>query len=365
MIYLSSFSLSCIFAFFAEKNKNKFLSFFFTFLAIILLAILGGGRDKIIGTDVLTYVMWEFESNCTFKTLSDFINGRSLEFGYSLLNFCVTRFTDDYHFFLFISSVIMYSCFIIGIFTLSKRYNISSILPLLIFLLFFYNYSFNAVRQCIAMSILFAASYFLINRNFYIFSGFVIIATLFHSSGIIGFFIYHIYGYLYNKLSRKFNIFKYICYVSIFFLFFSSLVIFFMNFGILPTRFSRYFTDNPVDVGGSLVGLSKLPMLIFSVFCFYKIKINNELKPFIFFCFLDFLLGLSKMWYGAVSRLSDYFCIFEIILYPYLIKNIFEFKSRYIVIFCSTLLFVVYWIYTIFVKNYHDTFPYIWSWSFF
>lgn len=362
MIYVLIFILTLCLFYYSRKYKRKGLLnlFWLEILAVLILSVLAGGRASGVGTDTITYVDSEFAVNLKIQDFGEFVKFHYLEVGYEFVSFVVSRFTQNVHWVYFCYGLLTYSFIYRGLKFYYKRDSRNLMASVLIFLLVYYNSTYNAVRQSIAIAILFGASRYLLERKPLRFFAFVCLAMTFHSSAIIGLIIYILYWWIKDIEHNENKLVILLGLIVIGFFIFPIVCKVGMNVGILPARFARYFGENAVDKGGPGLALSKLPFLLYGLIAYRKI--NDKIKPFVVFAFIDFLLALLKLNFGAAARLCDYFGIFDIVMLPNAMS---AYPRRYRKIAKYLLLFMLifYWVYCILIKNYGQTIPYRWSWN--
>ena len=134
--------------------KNKKLSIVFAILSIVMLSIFAGIRDFSVGTDVIDNSVYRFGRELSSDTFFGKIDTYNhFEYGYSFLNFVVSRFTNDFHVFLFVHQPIL-SIVVYAIAYREKREHGTKIwLSVMTYLFLWFNTSFNIMKQSIALFI--------------------------------------------------------------------------------------------------------------------------------------------------------------------------------------------------------------------
>lgn len=201
MIYAITISLSVLFAWCSGISKGISKQIFL-FLAILLPAIIWGVRSTLMGVDVQLYAepIWNMSQNLTKFDYTHTQFENSIEKGYLVLNFLLSRVFKDIHWLFFILSFI--SCFSV-LYTFTKsEYSKKAWLGYAFYLLIFFPTTINLVRQGFAMSLLVPAYLALFYKKWKSFFAFVIIAALFHNSALIALSFPLIYLVLKNKDGR-------------------------------------------------------------------------------------------------------------------------------------------------------------------
>lgn len=130
-------------------NNTKKLYCGFFWLCIVLIECF---RDVSVGEDTINYVAW-FEDFCADGWKKSFINPpRYVEPGFKILNLLVAEFTNNYHIFIAVISIIIVSLFV---FFLEKNSDDIFLSSMLFFGFNFFINSMTAWRQFISMGIVF------------------------------------------------------------------------------------------------------------------------------------------------------------------------------------------------------------------
>ncbi|MCL1967701.1 MAG: EpsG family protein [Fibromonadales bacterium] len=219
--YLVCFSLSLFLLWFGQKIRHGQCEPFRWFvygIALLIPAVLAGARDLSIGTDVLSYAYPVFEEARVIPYIEGFstIYEGWIGTGYLWLNYALSQVTSNFNIILFF---IIFIEIIFVFFTIYQwRDKFPIWLGMLVFYAFFFNLSFNAIRQCLALSIAFFGIKYIFERKFLLFAFWVLLGYLFHKSAILVLAYYPLFWYA-NKYTSK----KSILLLSVIFL---SLIIF-------------------------------------------------------------------------------------------------------------------------------------------
>ena len=368
-----------------EIKKNKILKRLLILSAILIPALVAGGRANVVGTDIRSYAeplqnFANLNNNFTdFLNFQGFLsNGQPFqrfEKGYVSLVYFASRVTPKIWFDFFITEFIILSCVVLGMFKFSKIRNISLGIGVFIFFTFFYNLSFNLIRQSLAMFILFYGFSYLVNKDWLKYILTIFIAFLFHSSAIIGFLFLFIYWAL-NMDTKKQFYFKLnndhvvsaqttrallICIVVIITVFFPAIIK-----EILTTLGLRqYVAYLPSTIHGSWIELLiRLPFLAI-LLLEWKDNSKNELKYFyLFIVVLDICLsqisGNDSTTTVFGSRIAWYTSVF----YIYIMSDMLNVKKNSKSVLLKVILVIylcLYWYTFTVVLNYNETVPYIFN----
>lgn len=295
----------------ANKNMRKAIAC----LSIIVPATFAGLRYG-IGTDYFV----------TYKPYYDYLAGNgslllvnrdSLDFGYYLLNVLVIKLGGNFQLVLFLASVITFYALRKAI--LPYKEKISLGLATFVFMLMYYQASFNIVRQMMAATIVLYAFQFIIKREPKHFVFWVFIAALFHKTAIVA-FPFYLFS---NVVIRK----RYKLLIVAFYVVFFYAVFNFDRFtGLLNYIDSSGYYSNYLRKVSSFsfsVGLliRTVPYIVSVLLMWKRIQGDRILGVFL----NSFLLGsilrlIVYMTQFDADRIALYFLMPQVIFIPYLTK---------------------------------------------
>ena len=206
MVYIICYSVSIFFAYLAQRAKNKDVVLFYSIMSILITSLLGGLRDRRIGTDVGLYGYPDALKAMKSPSLLSFItSGIRGEVGYLCVCYVSANMLGHPNGALFAYQLLTITFVYIG------AYRYRKIAPLHMTMALFYamycQYSYNAMRQSIAAAIVFAGTYTLRQGRYKKFIMYVLAASLFHVSAIVSLgaimLMYHITTYSTEQLRNK------------------------------------------------------------------------------------------------------------------------------------------------------------------
>ncbi len=368
MIYVICFIISAlcvkIYPINLKINKKQININFGMYMFAILPAALAGIRAPNVGVDVRTYVISAFERLSTYNSIKSVFDYHNLELGYECYVYIVARLFSDLHWVHFFSALLI----LIGVycFISNFKYKVSVFMAVFAFLCIYFNQSLNTVRQWMAMGIyMFAIQYILKGEKLKYFI-FCFVATLFHSSAIVTFFIYIIYRFLINSNTKKERWKAVFVIIGVIFLVIAleEVMQIATLLGLLPSKYLEYFQNEEGQSSMFMQILCRLP-LILGYMVFYKILIKRDSRNKAVFIFLLIDLIFSSILsstLGYAGRISLYFGLWQIIgisqLYKVLLSlnNKNEFKFIIAVLFVGVLL--IYWNYYYVIRGFSGTYPY-------
>jgi len=204
--YLICFSLSLFLFWFGQKIRHGQCEPFRWLvygIALLIPAALAGLRDLSIGTDVLHYAYPIFKEASVVPHIEGFSTRYDgwIGTGYLWLNFIICHITQDFNIMLFLLMFIEIIFVFLTIYQWRDKFPIW--LGMLVFYAFFFNLSFNAIRQCFALSIAFFGVKYIFERKFLFFAFWIFLGYLFHSSVLVVLVYYPLFWYASKFTSKK------------------------------------------------------------------------------------------------------------------------------------------------------------------
>ena len=377
--YIATFLASCMFAFFAQKSKTKNMFIFFSSVAIILPCLLAALRADTIGTDVTVYVKplyniaKDSSSFADYYSASWYVDGyyrpvAQQEFGFTFLVFSVAKIFGDFAYVLFAIHLFIIVPMYLGLSYFRKQYPVW--LSLMIFYLTFYNMSLNAMRQCIAIAILFFGLKYIVEHKYFVYILIMFIAMLFHMTAVGGVLILFIYKYLEGEKGTEnirigsllvphsnFKLFV-IVIISIFIVFGLQLLVKILSVIPIVNLYLRY-----LDGEWSFLGNQFLLSMAFALLVWFSRKQMIKKNDFSYFLIAIFMLHVATTQLGSVTayatRISYMFSVYNILLYSAIVMHS-SFKTNrklYGIVVFSILLFC--WYYDVVVRGINETYPYV------
>lgn len=362
-IYFGTFILSYLFCRYGEHlniHGKKKKALVMIGIAVLIPAILAGIRDYTIGTDIATYGHWLFIA--AKRTTNPILFARtnaSIDFLYSVLVYCTAHLFDSEHWLYFFTGVLIYGFTMAGIYRYRKDISIS--MAWICFLFLFYGDTLNAMRQCIAMSILlFSFSYFQTGDKLK-FCLLSVAAFFFHSTAVIIVVFVGVYALLEKRNSLKMRI-GILTGVTVILLEYAKIIKFVVNIGLLNEKFLKYgaqigsgFSLNPIII--------RLPYLAF-IFLFYssyvgrKEKIKKTFADYMIIMLLfEMLTAEMRTINSILYRLSLYFGMYRYIGMGRLVKTL-KANNRAFVTWGIWILLIVTWIYQNVVQGNNQIYPF-------
>lgn len=368
--YIATFVPACILIIMAEhyrkiKDTQHILPQILLILACFCLAMLAALRGDTIGTDVRTYVIRYFsyariESNFFYYIKAFEVD--SVEPLYMLFNWIVARFTDNVRVWYFFIEFWDMAFIIAFLWENRKKYSLP--MGAFVMMMMFYNISFNAIRQMMALSVCLYSFSAVRDKKIKKFIFLMLIAILIHRSTVILLATYPLCRIFENKslVSIDITIIKYLFVSLIGLLLVNKIIYILIKIRLFPVKFSHYI--------GTGFGISNFSAIIFLIpvlfiLLLYRRRLYqyDSLNPVIFFYLILWpmfaQLDSVSLQFG---RMAYNFMMANIVLYAQIPKLVLLDKneSNTIILSIGAVFFwILFWIINFYVWNVGETFPYI------
>lgn len=337
-IYFGAYAICAIISLFICRNGGKTRLFLVGSVAIVLiLTLLAGLRSLTVGTDTSGYAIKLYKIARGSSTFASFLDiqwfreyrwttvGESVEVGYLVLVWIARKF-GSFQVLLFLTSFLTVCPFY---YALARRRN-DYYLPicLIMFMLIYFNWTLNAMRQWVAASWIFLSVFWLydpseslIHQKMSYTALFV--AFLFHSSAVMGIAILIIRHFL--KDERGFTRFFIIVCIVVVLVLFTSLISKSLVSKLLSaiglSKFIGYLGSGSISFVFSGFIL-QLPFLVLALYLYKSKKVDSRLALF-YLCIATLCLIFSQLASLGLhsGRISLYFDLFEIPLVGLIVSS--------------------------------------------
>ncbi|MFC5711447.1 EpsG family protein [Thalassorhabdus alkalitolerans] len=329
------------------KLKSKLLRVVNIIIIIVLPSFLFAVRYD-IGTDYYNYL-------AIYNRAKDNIESR-IEWGYYAINSVVASLGGSAQVAFFIIGLIMFSFLYLAI----RHYNniLSPGLAMFVFMLMYYQMSFNTIRQVITMTIVLYSIRFIQERKLFKFLFIIFIASSFHNSAWIFLPIYFLYPFI-KKQKKVFA--RVLVYGSI------VLIIIGLDTILAPVLsnvesldyYLRYLDEG--DMGTSLgFVIRSLPFIIIGIYLSPRLRSNTYFTWFFFLYIISILMKFTHI-VGAnyISRVAWNFEVILVLLVPLYIRELNK-KREFLVSWLLICYIVIHWWYIYIYAGSHETVPYQW-----
>ena len=332
-IFYVTLLLVYIFSLLARITSNKRTgraSIMFTIIVTLILTIVSGLRTNIGDTSMYVH---------TYNLIGpDYKSGGEYEAGFILILKILKSISEDPQFMIMIISIVVNLCIVFTLWKYSKYYYFE-IATFLYVASGYYLVTMNGIRQCLAASILFAATPFLIKRKTVIYMIIVALTITIHSSAFIMIPMYFIVNV--KPWSKQSGVLI-ICTLIAMFLY-NPL----MNLAVIIVGSKMEAYQNSTEGGTNII---RVAVFFVPVFLSYLKKENinrvwNRMNIFVNMNLLSFLVMVFALIQWVFARFTLYLQPYTFILMGYTIKNCFMGKERrilyYGLIVCYTLFFFI------------------------
>lgn len=336
-VYIVGFLVSEMILFQAAQFKTKRHRKMMVLAAMIPLTFISAVRYD-VGTDYF------YTYQPGFMQIVNGVDGAGSQFeiGFHLLNRLIAIFTSDYRWLFAITSMIF------GVLTYlnMERYSESLLLSNFLYMtILVYFASMNAIRQLIAIAIVFSGFRYVQRNELPKYCGVIILACTFHISALILLPIYWIYKIEWN---RKFAIKSAIIAIAG-----SALLAGVLLQVISWVSGGRYAKYLGIDIAGGIWTL-----LIAIVLFVFALVVNPKDKR-IWITVTANLFITAMTWFIPLFSRVTYFSNYALMLFvPSLMLSVPRKLERALVIGAAVLLFSIYVYFAIVVKNGHNVLPY-------
>ena len=362
VIYGLNILISLILTYFFSNEKNVKKKIIWGCTIVVLLSLFASVREG-IGTDY-------FSHQEIFDNLSNgVVVTKHSEIGYLLLNGLIVLIGGNYHWVLFFVTTISVTCIL---FTFDHfKEDISITFAMFVYLLMFYQMSFNLIRQMLAISIALTAIVF-INKNKFFSAFIIVLSSFFHITTLILLPIILFPSFFYESKYDNKRLFMYILLLIIIFTY-PLFLIPFLDWIQSKVPQLEYFI-NYLEVNYQSIGLGVLryPLLLIFPCVFFYNKMPNYIK----ICFNTMILGFI-LWLTSYVTVREFYRISYNLFYisplllGYVWKNLSSLNQNiscliskvkykeYIFKIYIVILLLFFWYYDFFYLQAHETIPYL------
>lgn len=353
-IYIGVLVICWLCAYLANRYNRKA----FVWIIITLLTLLAGLRDESVGMDTAGYLnLFGMIGSGQFHL------AYGLEESFKYIVYGILRLIPDRRFLLVLFAFIANWCIVIRFWELRKLSSFACMV--LCYYMAFYFASLNAIRQFIAVGIIFYSTRYLSRKKILPFVIAVLVAMQFHRSALIGFVLLAMNCIRWRELLKHQKV-LYILSVLI------TPVLIVATIQLVG-RYAKYFSNTTVDIGMMLLlkmaFLAATLIFVFGVHRGYGYFRNGHLLSsedryqilIATMCyFVALLLAAFGYIFEYVQRISWYYYLFEGVYFGMLLKGKNPVNR---LLFGYFIAFVIGYgfIYSM-TNNSHGTMPYLFFW---
>lgn len=354
LVYIFIFIYLTFLAFlslFFEDKKSELK--FFIFPTFILFLVIDGFRKSSVGSDLHVYVSI-FEKNALkLPGFSNFFKSR-FESGYILSNQIIRSLTNQYTVFLFIFAIIT---LLIWFYVLSK-YSKNIYISLMIYFSSFgmFLYSFSNIRQGLAVAIGFLGFYFLFEKKNIRGIICILLAPMFHSSGVIC-----ILFLLLKNVKLNYKHYSVLLLITLALLPFTKIL-----FATIISVFPQYisYLESSWFIESNKWAPVLLTILYGLIFVFGELVMKNQLltkreEAIKTLFFINLILTMTTLQTALLERFVFYISPIVTLYIPMVLYKITEKKLRWILFYVTVIIyFVILLVFIYFKPEWYQIVPY-------
>lgn len=322
-----------------EQRVNLFFALI-TFSVIIFFASL---RSSVADTGAYISMFKSYPSD--LSQIDGLLNGVAKRYpGFLVLTVLLKKFTSDYNVWFTIIAVISGICVMIPLYKYSSNFGVSAFLFMASCQ---FSWMFNGMRQFLVASIIFACTGLVLRRKFIPYAIIVCLLSTIHTSALILIPMYFIVtGEPWNKRTMLF------VGAIILAVLFTSKFTGMLEDVVENTDYATSMEEfKETDDGTSImrIAVESVPVIIAFV---YRNRIKDKLTPIIKLSINMSLVAsglyvISKIARSGImlGRLPIYFSMYNLILLPWLIKNIFNKEEKRLVYYLMIVLYIAFFYY--------------------
>lgn len=322
-----------------EQRVNLFFALM-TFSVIIFFASL---RSSVADTGAYISMFKSYPSD--LSQIDGLLNGVAKRYpGFLVLTVLLKKFTSDYNIWFTIIAVISGICVMIPLYKYSSNFGVSAFLFMASCQ---FSWMFNGMRQFLVASIIFACTGLVLRKKFIPYAIIVCLLSTIHTSALILIPMYFIVtGEPWNKRTMLF------VGAIILAILFTSKFTGMLEDVVENTDYATSMEEfKETDDGTSIIRIAveSVPIIIAFV---YRNRIKDKLTPIIKLSINMSLVAsglyvISKIARSGImlGRLPIYFSMYNLILLPWLIKNIFNKEEKRLVYYLMVILYLAFFYY--------------------
>ncbi len=339
-----------------QKKKNVFC---FAIVCVALgIPILMAGYRSYTGTDTMVYIYnYVNDAYISWAGFWKSIDGEWGEIGHKILTRFIGVFTHT-RLYLAVYAAIT----VILVYKVSKKFDKGNIaLIMTVFYFVFFVYSFNGMRQYVAIAIVAYSLQFVFDRKFTKFLICIFLATAFHTSAILTIVLYFLWSKD-NKLISWGLILPLLVIILVAGLNLESLLDAIADLELESTAINRYttYTDNEYESKNRDFYLNLLIAIIALLHYKPLEKLDSRNTLFVIMMLMGTLLGVCGFLNPYTKRIALYFNIAEIWVLANIPKTYSDSRASWLIRFFVLVYAVTRFILIAYVLEQSNLIPYIW-----
>ncbi|WP_169447646.1 EpsG family protein [Paenibacillus daejeonensis] len=327
-------------------NKNAGTKISYLVLSLTPLFIVSGLRGSNIGTDTWNYLRGF--RNIATTSFNNVFSLERWEPGYLIINKLSSIISYNEQVILIVTSFLSLAG--VGYFIYKNSTNVVFSLYLFVSL-YLYLFSFNGIRQAIAISIIAIGFHYIINRKLIRYIVVVALASLFHQTSILLLVLYFIYG-------LRANIKVLALLASVFAVVWAILDRLILVVIRNSNTLSYLESGQLFEGSGLLFPLISASILFLLVYIKFSESIRDkDLDFFIILTLLSLFNNLLSLEIALFVRFSYFFMVFYILAIPYSLRLIKK-KEKRIILSYTTIILTLSYLAIRLSQGWHGVVPY-------
>ncbi|WP_319995447.1 EpsG family protein [Trichococcus shcherbakoviae] len=321
-----------------ELNK---VNLFMAILVMVVIVFFAGLRSGVADTGA--YISWFNSMPNNFNDIPGYLRQEEKDLGFVLLSSIFkTLLSSDYQVWLF--AIVTLSC--IPIFKTLYKYSVNYFFSMFLFVTScYFTWLFNGARQFLVAALLFGCFRLIIKKKTITFLIVVILLSTVHASAVILIPVYFIVNT--EPWGRKMSVFSIMIILSVVFV---DKLLNVFNGAISDTPYSVMTEQFKVDDGVNIIRVlfEAVPVMI----AFWNRKYIKKIAPeYIKIAINMSMIAVGFFLLGTVTsgifigRMPIYFSLYNLILIPWLLTNVFSKKSKLIVYYMFIIIYLVFFFY--------------------
>jgi hypothetical protein len=290
--------------------KKQYLIALFIFLLLVIFFVF---RPANVGTDTITYI----------SDFSHYLILNHHDIAYVFLIKILNIFSNDYSLFFFIFSLLIFPPILAAI----NKYSINILLSVLIFILYYYCYTLNIMRQFIVIGLFYCFGIdFILKKEQIKYYFLIFFCFLFHFSALIFIPIYFIIN---HKFSFRVYVISWVASIILFFVSINNILsIIFKFLGLFISGYLKNIPNYLIS-SSSVINhsITVYRLILFNIFFILFIiglkKIESNKYGTLFFNLFTIGIVLMNIFYFFVPflRIPLYFHFSMIFLFPFIFSQ--------------------------------------------
>jgi len=358
IVYLSSICVSYFIICISKYKKKVYLGLF---VSAFILASIAGMRSITVGSDTQIYSnIYQLAKNSgSFVSYRDIYS--TVESGYLLLTWIITKMGFSWGGYLFLVNLITNFFVFKSIYILRDKINLD--VSVLLYMLVYWLYSLNIMRQSLSMSVILFGIALFLNNQTKLALLIILCGIFFHKSSIVfvGLMVVFLLILKFENNLVLTNVS--LVFITLYFLMFRYPILELVKkIGFLGDKYGDYFLSYGVNSGISIVNFLYLliPFLIFYMFSRKNDVFENK-KVYLLnvLLYIGIVMNLlTRTNYIFFFRTALFMLFLQVLYYPYVIKCEKEKNNRLFLTFFIVLYAIVSFFIMFAISNYGELFPY-------